>query len=466
MNVICAFKQDATKLRYDDWDDLIGYCNLSAAPVGRYLVDLHGESVTAYPASDALCNALQVLNHLQDCRDDYQTLNRVYLPQNWMIEAGIGAEVLGDGRSTPALRQVLHLCLDATDGLLTLADHLPGQLRNVRFAMEAAAIVAIAKRLSAELRRRDPLAERVVLTAAQFAACCACGIGRVMLQRIARRAGRRSAATNPAVTPFDRRSQAKSRPNDSDVRDRSGETGHRDFDDVISAHHHLSVQDASTHDRIEPLAHVKRIVAQSGTSFLWGMRALPAERRHAMYAIYAFCREVDDVADEPGEMDDKMRALTAWRGEIARLYAGQPSWPTTRALLQPVQHFNLPQEEFLAVIDGMEADAAPTVRMQTLDELLNYCRKVAGAVGMLSIHAFGVPQHPGPRFAETLGTALQLTNILRDLKEDAALQRPLCAFGYARQARCRREFTERRLRSSGFRRNLCGTGRSCARPLR
>ena len=189
MNLICAFKQDATKLRYDDWHDLIGYCDLSAAPVGRYLVDLHGEPVTAYPASDALCNALQVLNHLQDCRDDYQTLNRVYLPQNWMIEAGIGAEVLGDGRSTPALRQVLDLCLDATDDLLTLADHLPGQLRNVRFAMEAAAIVAIAKRLSAELRRRDPLAEQVVLTGAQFAACCACGIGRVMLQRIARRAG-------------------------------------------------------------------------------------------------------------------------------------------------------------------------------------------------------------------------------------------------------------------------------------
>ena len=76
-----AFKQDATKLRYDDWDDLMGYCNLSAAPVGRYLVDLHGESPLAYPASDALCNALQVLNHLQDCGDDYKALNRVYLPR-------------------------------------------------------------------------------------------------------------------------------------------------------------------------------------------------------------------------------------------------------------------------------------------------------------------------------------------------------------------------------------------------
>ena len=142
-----------------------------------------------------------------------------------------------------------------------------------------------------------------------------------------------------------------------------------------------------------------------------------------MYAIYAFCREVDDIADTPGADADKRRALAAWRDEIARLYAGRPKWPTTRALLRPVQRFDLPQEEFLAVIDGMESDAAPTVRIRTLDDLLDYCRKVAGAVGALSVCAFGVPQHPGPRIAETLGNALQLTNILRDLKEDAALQR-------------------------------------------
>ena len=178
-----AFKQDATKLRYDDWDDLMGYCTLSAAPVGRYLVDLHGESDAAYPASDALCNALQVLNHLQDCGEDYKTLNRVYLPQDWMAAAGTDVEALGGNRSATALRQVLDRCLDGTDGLLKLAVDLPGQLRNLRFAMEAAAIVAIARRLSVELRRRDPLAERVVLTKAKYAACCARGIGRVLFRR-------------------------------------------------------------------------------------------------------------------------------------------------------------------------------------------------------------------------------------------------------------------------------------------
>ena len=182
-----AFIQDATKRRYADWNDLIGYCDLSAAPVGRYLVDLHGESKAAYPACDALCNALQVLNHLQDCGNDYRSLNRVYLPQNWMTAAGADVEALGRRRSTPALRRVLNRCLDATEKLLESADRLPDQFRNLRFAMETAVIVAIARKLSKELRRRDPLAERVVLTKVQYAACCWRGVGRTLLLRVWRR---------------------------------------------------------------------------------------------------------------------------------------------------------------------------------------------------------------------------------------------------------------------------------------
>lgn len=179
----------------------------------------------------------------------------------------------------------------------------------------------------------------------------------------------------------------------------------------------------STENAPDPWAHVNRVVGQSSSSFVWGMRVLSGDRRRAMYAIYAFCREVDDIADEPGEIEDKRRALAGWREEIHRLYAGRPTRPTTRALLGAVERFSLPRDEFLAVIDGMETDAAPTVRMQTLDDLLSYCRRVAGGVGMLSVHVFGVPQDPGPRIAEALGSAFQLTNILRDLKEDAALRR-------------------------------------------
>ncbi len=187
VDLTLAFKQDAVKLRYDDWDDLMGYCNLSAAPVGRYLVDLHGESPAAYPASDALCNALQVLNHLQDCGDDYKALNRVYLPEDWMSAEGTGVQALARGEVSPPLRRVLDRCLDRTDRLLETADALPGHLRNPRFAMEAAVIVAIAWRLGAELRRRDPLAERVVLTKARYAACGARGIARVLWDRALRR---------------------------------------------------------------------------------------------------------------------------------------------------------------------------------------------------------------------------------------------------------------------------------------
>ena len=171
-----AFKQDATKLRYRDWSELMDYCYKSAAPVGRYLIDLHGEPPDTYPASDALCNALQVLNHLQDCKEDYKDLDRVYLPQDWMREAGASVESLASTSATAQLRRVLDSCLDASENLLSLANELPRRIRDRRFAMEAATIVQVAKKLARKLRRRDPLAKRVVLSPPQYMNCFAYGI--------------------------------------------------------------------------------------------------------------------------------------------------------------------------------------------------------------------------------------------------------------------------------------------------
>ncbi len=176
VDLVTAFKQDAVKTRYADWSELIGYCLLSAAPVGRYLIDLHGESKDSYPASDALCNALQVLNHLQDCQDDYHKLDRVYLPGDWMEAAGITVAALDAPVANAALRAVLDRCLDDTEVLLREARALPGQIRNTRFAMEAAVIIRIAERLVIELRTRDPLSERVVLSKPRYLLCGISGI--------------------------------------------------------------------------------------------------------------------------------------------------------------------------------------------------------------------------------------------------------------------------------------------------
>jgi phytoene synthase len=166
--------------------------------------------------------------------------------------------------------------------------------------------------------------------------------------------------------------------------------------------------------------HVHEVVRRSGTSFLWGMRVLPKARREAMFAIYAFCREVDDIADGPDTPDEKLARLEEWRAEIALLYEGRPTRPTTRALAGPVADYDLPRDEFLAIIDGMEMDAREAMVAPGLEDFELYCRRVAGAVGMLSIHAFGAREAQAREIAVTLGEALQITNILRDLAEDGA----------------------------------------------
>jgi len=167
------------------------------------------------------------------------------------------------------------------------------------------------------------------------------------------------------------------------------------------------------------LAVVEAIVLRAGTSFHRGMKVLAADRRAAMYAIYAFCRIVDDVADEPGPLPEKMAGLAAWRGRIGALYAGQADDALTRVLLQAVGHFSLRQADFLAVIDGMQMDAATVIVAPPLAELDLYCDRVAAAVGRLSVRAFGDGSADADTVAWHLGRALQLTNILRDVAEDA-----------------------------------------------
>lgn len=183
-DLIAAFKQDAVKLRYADWGELLGYCRLSANPVGRYLLNLHGEDPAGYAASDALCTALQILNHLQDCRNDYHELDRVYLPLDWLRAEGLDVTVLDRDTSPPGFRRLLDRCLDGVDDLMEEAGQLPGQLRSPRLAMESAVIVQLARRLTKRLRAGDPLAGRVALSRGDFIACGIKGIWGVQLGRL------------------------------------------------------------------------------------------------------------------------------------------------------------------------------------------------------------------------------------------------------------------------------------------
>lgn len=170
-------------------------------------------------------------------------------------------------------------------------------------------------------------------------------------------------------------------------------------------------------------AFIENVVNNSGSSFLSAMRFLPRDKRQAMYALYSFCREVDDIADEGGTPEDKRHRLTAWRAEIDRLFSGAPSHPISRGLADAVARFGLRKEDLLALIDGMETDAAEVVRLADGAELALYCDRVACAVGRSSNRIFGVEADKRDPLAKALGDALQMTNILRDLSEDAGRNR-------------------------------------------
>ena len=152
-----AFRRDVTKLRYADWDELMDYCRYSAMPVGRFVLDVHGEDRATWPASDALCAALQVINHLQDCGKDYRTLNRVYIPQDVFTDT----DALGRDKATPELLAVIAALAKRTDTLLAQAKPFAGQIRDRRLALEVSMIQTFAEDLDRKLMRRDPLSERV-----------------------------------------------------------------------------------------------------------------------------------------------------------------------------------------------------------------------------------------------------------------------------------------------------------------
>lgn len=341
-----AFRQDATQRRYRDWAALESYCAASARPVGRFLLRLHGEaSPAAEQAADALCTALQVLNHLQDLVPDRDALDRIYLPLPWLALAGGEAGFFDPANAEPR-RAVLDAALDRAAERLDTAAALPRLVASRRLAMEATVTLAMARRLLRRLRGADPIACRVALS-------------------------KSDAIRGFIAAPFRGPSDA---------------------------------------------ALVRARVAAAGSSFTRGMAALRGERRRALWAVYAFCRAVDDIADSAMSGAEKHRFLGDWRVKLTH-----PDCALSRELARARGRHALPIAECEAMIAGMQTDAAPRLRMADAAALDLYCRRVAGSVGAMAVRIFGVPE--AVRFGLALGRTLQLVNILRDLDEDAARER-------------------------------------------
>jgi squalene synthase HpnC len=343
VRMLSAFRQDAVQTRYADWAELEAYCARSADPVGRMLLRVHGEDAAAHRASDALCTALQILNHLQDLVPDRDALDRVYLPEAWMALAG--GETAFFAPSNPQRRAVLDAALDRVEATLEVAAPLPRLLRS-RLRHQAGVTLALAWRLLAKLRAADPVLGRVALRKPDFAAAFA-------------------ALALPA-------------PSDAAV--------------------------------------VRARVARARSSFARGMRVLKGERRRALFAVYGFCRAVDDIADAAMPLPEKRRFLAEWRAKLAT-----PDCALSAELAWACDAFALPRAECEAMVAGMETDAEGRVRIADEAALDLYCRRVAGSVGALAVRIFGAPGAEGWGLA--LGRTFQLVNILRDAEEDAALDR-------------------------------------------
>ena len=195
LDVLIAFRMDVTKLRYENWDEVIHYCRYSAMPVGRFMLDVHGESTSTWAASDALCAGLQINNHLQDCAKDFRDLNRVYLPRDALAAAGASVEELGAGRASAPLLQCLHRLAARTETLLNESKPLAAGVKDFRLGLEISVIQAFADKIVSMLKVRDPLSERVHLSPLKLMAYSIGGIAGEM----ARRASGRRPASKPAA---------------------------------------------------------------------------------------------------------------------------------------------------------------------------------------------------------------------------------------------------------------------------
>ena len=184
VDLLKAFRQDVTKTRYANWDELIDYCAYSANPVGRFVLDVHGENTATWAASDVLCTVLQIINHTQDCGKDYRNLDRVYIPQDMLAAAGATTDMLGAAYATPQLLSCLHKLTDRTQAYFDSSSSLAGEIKDTRLACEVATIDSLARKLLVILRHSDPLKDKVHLGKGAMLATMVGAVAGTLVRRI------------------------------------------------------------------------------------------------------------------------------------------------------------------------------------------------------------------------------------------------------------------------------------------
>jgi 15-cis-phytoene synthase len=380
-NLLSAFRQDVNFQSFPDFDALRDYCHRSADPVGHLVLYLFGyRDAYRQQLADSVCTGLQLANFWQDVAVD-AAKGRVYVPLDDLARFGCSTDDLVQGRVDHRIRRLLAFEVDRAHAFLRhgeqLAAHIDSRLARevLLFAAGGRAILQAIEAVGYDVfTRRPTLSKRVKIGL----------VARVVLnrrKRIAEDHGHPPLPTQQATAAVT-----------------------------------VSPGAGSPHPATDAYAYCQDLTRRSASNFYYAFRLLNPERRQALYAVYAFCRFVDDIADEAGRKDPS-RLLARWDDELARAYGGTPTHPISRALADAVRRFPLAEEHFRDLIRGVKMDLSRR-RYASFDELYEYCYLVASTVGLLCIEIFGYRQPSAREYAVDLGVAFQLTNILRDVLED------------------------------------------------
>ena len=361
-DLLSAFRQDVTVLRYPNYEALLDYCRRSADPVGRIVLMLHGiRDEEALRASDAICTALQIANHLQDVKEDAER-GIIYMPQDEMKKFAVSeADLIADA-ATPQLRAFLVFQTQRTKRLFRQGLPLLYRTRGA---------------LGRELRSiwRGGVAALDSISREKWNVC----------------------SGSPILNRWDKARSLLAA-----------------FRPVYRLESNVDLDAEEELNR----AYCRWFIRASKSNFYLSFFSLPAEKRRAITAVYAYCRMADDIADEPGEIPGKKDSLREWKEAPAHLCEESPSHPIIGELAWAARKYDLPPEHFRAICDGVAMDLEES-RFEDFSELENYCDKVASAVGLACLGIFGAKSEFAKDYAVCLGRALQMTNILRDVWEDA-----------------------------------------------